>query len=1079
MDKQKLSEIVAEYFHEVCEAYRLGNIESSFIMPIIKLLTHFGCAARDMSGERRGQTGENIDIKLWHNDEEVTETDPFAGVEAKKVGGIDNRARSQIKIEAELYGNAILTDNLRWEFWRSGEDKMYSGIQLIESDGQKLVLRQDNIELFASLIEDFLQKDPVHIKSSNKLAEYMAMHARTIRSIITGILKDDGSGLPLINDRQKSLPMFQELCGLFSRIKADLRPTMTTRDFADMYAQTIVYGLFIARYHDTSLDSFDRYEAIKYLQEESELLKQFFLHIAGAGKRHPTLDSVIDKLCALYRICDISDLLDRDENQDTIIHFYEAFLTYYDPKLRKSLGVFYTPVQAVRYLVSMVDRLLVESFNVEGGLSNNDQMSITVPCDPYKTAKNRIVEKKEISVPRIAILDPACGTGSFGAEIIRYVKNTYFSGAKEVFYESYIQENNGLLSRLIGFEIMMTSYVVAHLKIRRTINETLGHTPEKQLPSKIYLTNTLAPALSNVERNEQISMFDFSAAITDEAYHADTWKVRRPIKVIIGNPPYLAASTNPYDISAYKTETDGVTDFGEKKHWLNDDYVKFFRFAEQIINKNKEGILAYVSNNGYLDNNTFRGMRGSLLRTFDTIYIVNLHGSANKKETTPDGGKDENIFNIMQGVSLFIGVKTSNKATWAKVYYTDVWGTREKKLNELAKGDFTFTELKLDSKMAYFVPFDDGDKKNYESGISIAGLFPINVTGIITGNDEVALTYTESELTRRMEIVKNATDETPIVSLWGKFTKGQTAEKIQNDVLLGGGVVTPLAFRPFDYRWTYYSGNSCGWVFRPREKTTMGHLLAKPTTPIGANIGLVFCKTSRSFFAPFVSTSIIAHRLFSALCEITYIAPLYLRWETPIGGEAWTPNINRKAIDELTKHMSFDPSPVEVFDYVYGILHDPEYCQRYEQYLCRDFPRVPIVNEPKSKRSQDSFFVSEEMFRCYVSAGERLRKLHLMQTKVSASLSFDPVTPEDMAIGSVKYKNGVLAINANTKILGIPKEVWDYQIGGYQVLDKWFKSHKGETLTIHSYTHIENVVGLLMETIKVQDSLRDKHDQFV
>ena len=405
MDKQKLAEIIKEYFNEVCEAYRLGNIESSYNMPIIKLVTQFGCAARDMSGERRGQTGENIDIKLWHNDEEVTETEPFAGVEAKKVGGIDARARSQIKIEADRYGNAILTDNLVWQFWRSGEEKMYSGVQLIEIDGKNLVLRQDNVELLASLIEDFLLKDPVHIKSSNKLAEYMAMHARTIRSIITGILKDDGNGLPLINDRQKNLPMFQELYGLFSRIRSDLRPTMTTRDFADMYAQTIVYGLFIARYHDTSLDSFDRYEAIKYLQEESELLKQFFLHIAGAGRRHPTLDSVIDKLCALYRICNISELLERDEHQDTISHFYEAFLTYYDPQLRKSLGVFYTPVQAVDYLVSMVDRFLVENFNVEGGLSNNEQMTITVPCDPYKISKSKIVERKEIPVPRIAILD--------------------------------------------------------------------------------------------------------------------------------------------------------------------------------------------------------------------------------------------------------------------------------------------------------------------------------------------------------------------------------------------------------------------------------------------------------------------------------------------------------------------------------------------------------------------------------------------------------------------------------------------------------------------------------------------------
>ena len=370
------------YYQSVCEAYQLGNIESSYNTPIIALLTEFGCTARDMSGERSGQSGENIDIKLWHGDNDVTETEPFAGVEVKKVEGIDARAIKQIKSEADRYGSAILTDNLQWQFWHTDEDRMYSGVQLIEQTCDRLVLRKDNIELFISIVEDFLLRDPAQIRSSGKLAEYMAMHARTIRSVITGILKDDGNGNPLVDDRQKSLPMFPELYGLFSRIKGDLRPAMSTRDFADMYAQTIVYGLFIARYNDTTPESFDRFEAIKYLQEESELLKQFFIHIAGSGKKHPTLDAVIDKLCSLYRICNISDLLGQVGHQDTIIHFYEAFLTYYDPVLRKSLGVFYTPVQAVRYLVSKVDSILVEDFGIEGGLSNNDQLTITVPSVP-------------------------------------------------------------------------------------------------------------------------------------------------------------------------------------------------------------------------------------------------------------------------------------------------------------------------------------------------------------------------------------------------------------------------------------------------------------------------------------------------------------------------------------------------------------------------------------------------------------------------------------------------------------------------------------------------------------------------
>jgi len=1089
---------IFNYYKAVCEAYRLGNIESSYNAPIMALLAGFGCTARDLSGERSGATGENIDIKLWRGDDKPVETEPFAGIEVKKVGGIDGRTKTQIRKEAAKYGSAILTDNLTWEFWRTGEDKMYAEVRLIELADGSPVLNQENIELFVSLVKNFLLQDPTQIRSSGKLAEYMAMYARTIRNLVADILKDDGNGNPIINDGQKNLPMFLELLGLYRKIKEELRPAMGTREFADMYAQTVVYGLFIARHNDAG-EGFDRYAAIGHLQEESALLSRFFTHIASTGKKHPMLEAVIDKLCALYRNCAISELLGQDGQRDTIIHFYEAFLTHYDPALRKSLGVFYTPAQTVRYLVGAVDRILVEDFGIPGGLSCNDRMTVTVPSERREVSKGKYAEQKEITTPRVAILDPACGTGSFHAEIIRYVKDTYFSGTREAFYENYIQNENGLMSRMIGFEIMMTSYVVAHLKIRRTIAETLGHTPDTPLPANVYLTNTLTPPQAGLERDEQISLFvDFSSAITDEAYRADAWKTRRPVKVVIGNPPYLAASTNPYDISAYKTETDGVTDFGERKHWLNDDYVKFFRFAEQIIEKNDEGILAFVSNNGYLDNPTFRGMRASLLRTFDRIYIVNLHGSAVKQEKTPDGDKDENIFDIMQGVSLFVGVRNppslrdtpfipaiaergledalfspsplSQKGgggcaaggfPWAKVYYCDLWGMRESKLQRLEKGDIEFAELRLDPKMAYFVPFGNDDKEAYENGVGVADLFPVNVTGILSGNDKAAIAPTREELRRRVGIAKNATDEKPILDLWQKFGRGQTAKKIQRDVLSPDGTVTRISFRPFDERWTYYTGNSCGWVFRPREKKTMGHLLKSSPTPIGANIGLVYPKGTNKFWdGVFISDSIIdAHFIDYPGRSIAYISPLYLYSEMD---GTWGPNLDPDAFARLTGHMGFAPEPIEVFDYTYGVLHDPVYRERFDEFLKRDFPRVPVIE-------------SEPLFRAYAAAGGRLRGLHLMQTKAPAALAVEPNTPDDMEIGAAKYKDGVLHLNADKRILGISADVWGYRVGGYQVLDKWFKSHRGEALTIASFEHICNVAGLLAETIKVQEDLRGLH----
>lgn len=408
------------------------------------------------------------------------------------------------------------------------------------------------------------------------------------------------------------------------------------------------------------------------------------------------------------------------------------------------------------------------------------------------------------------------------------------------------------------------------------------------------------------------------------------------------------------------------------------------------------------------------------------------------------------------------------------MYYTDLWGTRKHKLNTLEKGDLQFTELNMDSKMAYFIPFGNDNKKYYDEGISISELFPTKVTGIVSGRDNVAIAPTRNELVKRMDIVKHANDDKEILNLWGKFSRGQSAEKIKNDVL-SDGTITQISYRPFDLRWTYYSGNSCGWVLWPRKKNTMGHLLANPTTPIGQNIGLIFCKTSREFFSPFVTKNITAHRLFSAQCEITYIAPLYLLSNENSSDEKWEKNIDNEIYNNLTQYLDEKPSPLDVFDYIYGILHDPVYKKQYEEYLCRDFPRVPIINDKTVEKEEGAFYVSKELYHEYLVIGSKLRKLHLMEIKSSVELTLEPNTPENMEIKDIKYKNEVLQLNKNKQIFGISKEVWNYQIGGYKVLDKWFKEHKGEELTIDTFTHIENIVGLLEETINLKEHLRKLH----
>ena len=1042
MEKQIINEL-NKYCKEVNKLYKSGNIESSYNKPMIDLISSFGCLAHDFSGERSGKTGENVDIKLWHLDEDITRIPPFGAIEVKKIGGEDERARKQILVEAEKYGNVILTDNVVWKFFNK-DKKMYNGFKLLKlNDKKEFELDESKIELFVSSIKDFILSVPNNIKSSNKLANYMAEYAKTIKTIVYNILEADSSK-----------PMYNELYALFSKLKQDLLPELTTEAFSDMYAQTIVYGLFIARYNDKHLETFSRGEAIENLSKESPLLKNFFQHIATSDKLHPTLDETIDKLCYIFSITDLKQLLDKEGTKDVIVHFYEDFLSFYDAEQRKSFGAYYTPVQVVRYIINMVDKALIEDFHIEGGLSNNDTIQIKVKSDPYQTKRKEWKDEKIIDVPKVAILDPACGTGTFGAEIIRFVKDKYFSGTNAVFYKKWLQQENGLMSRLISFEIMMTSYVIAHLKIRRVISETLGdETLDTDLPSNIFLTNTLAEPKSLLEKNNQITFFDFSGAITDEAENADKWKARRPIQVIIGNPPYLASSTTPFDISNYKFETDGKTKLQERNpKWLNDDYVKFINFAEKHIQKDGKGVLAFITNNGYLDNPTFRGMRASLLRTFDKIYIVNLHGNSMKKEVAQDGTKDENVFDIMVGVSIIIGIKTTLNTSFGKLYYSEIYGTRQNKFTKLEKNDILFHPVNIDEKTACFIPQENENlKTDYDNGISLVELFNIYSAGIVTGRDTLCMQNSKQDIEGIIKDFQINNEE----ELREKYKLGR-----DTDWSVSGAVkdlnnsethITPIAYRIFDDRWTCYTGKQNGFYCRPRGDV-MYNLLR------GNNIALAFTRSDKSlrdYSMVFVTNKITESCFLTTQTSgIATITPLFIESTDLLKKE---PNLNQKFYNILTQNIDQKPTPMQVFDYCYGVLNDLNYRKSYNKFLKRDYPRVPIIE-------------NQEMLEKYASAGEKLRKLHLMETPVQKDLGIESDN-NNLVIEQVKYQNGKVYINKNTAITGLNEGIWNFYIGGYQVLDKWLKSHKGESLDREKFTHIKKIAGIIEETIKIQKSL--------
>lgn len=1042
-DETKIKKELKRYCDEVNKYYKAGNIESSYNKPVIDLIQAFGCTAHDFSGARTGNTGENVDIKLWHLEEDINKVPPFGAIEVKKVGGEDERAKKQILVEAEIFGNVILTDNQVWKFYH--KDKMYNGFVLLKKNAKnEFEIDETKVDLFISTIKDFILKTPTNIRSSNQLAYYMAEYARTIKTIVFNILQSNSD----------KISMYNELYALFAKLQQELLPDLTIAQFADMYAQTIVYGLFIARYNDRTLNNFTRGEAIENLSKESHLLKQFFQHVATSNNLHPTLNDSIDKLCNLFALTNLQQLLNQYEKKDAIVHFYEDFLNFYDLAQRKNFGAYYTPVQVVDYIISMVDDVLVKEFNIAGGLSNNDTISINVKSNPYQNKKKEWKDEKVIDVPKVAILDPSCGTGTFGAEIIKFIKDKYFSNGNEIFYKEWLQQENGLMSRLISFEIMMTSYVIAHLKIRRVITETLGdETLDKDLPSNIFLTNTLAEPKTLLEANSQLTLFDFSGAITDEAENADKWKARRPIQVIIGNPPYLAASKNQYDISAYKFEVDGKTKLNEKNpKWLNDDYVKFIRFAEQHIQKDGKGVLAFITNNGYLDNPTFRGMRASLLRTFDKIYILNLHGNSMKKETAPDGSKDENVFDIMVGVSIFIGIKTTNKEDWADVYYADLFGTRENKFTELEKKQFNYVAISPDNRMANFVPQENQELKDeYDKGISLVELFNTYSAGIVTGRDSITICNTKQDIENVVSDFSNGI----VDELKNKYQLGRdtdwTLQGAIKDLQESNGNYLKISYRIFDDRWTYYTGKQNGFYCRPRGDVMKNFIDTD-------NVALCFTRTDKSprdYSMIFVTNKITESCfLTTQTAGIATVVPLFVKVNDELGNMT---NLNIEKLKELTHNLNTEPTAQEIFDYCYGILFDTNYRKQYNKFLKSDYPRVPVIKD-------------QETFTKYSNAGKRLRELHLMQTATIKNLSLE-TTDKNLSIDQVKYQDNKIYINKNTAIVGVNKDIWEYYLGGYQIMDKWLKSHKGDILSMENFTQFKKIAGIVEETIKIQKEL--------
>ena len=732
---------IEQYIANINQRYKLGNAtEHTFRGTLEQLIESIVPEIRATNEPKRQSCGAPDYILTKKDNLSRLGGIPVGFIEAKNIGDkdLEGAKKTGNKEQFDRYkaslNNLIFTDYLDFHLYIDGifiTKIAIAELQFPSSGGAGVVVPlPNNFATFTNLIKDFTTHIGQTIKSSKKLAEMMAGKARLLSDVIEKVLTSDETN-------QEDSTLKDQMTAFKDILIHDITP----KGFADVYAQTIAYGMFAARLHDPTLPTFSRQEAAELIPKSNPFLRKLFGYIAG-----PDIDDrikwIVDSLVEIFLACNVEEILKNygkqfsspsgggREGADPIIHFYETFLSEYDPKLRKARGVWYTPAPVVNFIVRAVDDILKTEFDLSQGLADNSKLRIT----NSKLGIDREVHK-------VQILDPATGTGTFLAEVVKHIHKK-FEGQKGI-WSNYVETH--LLPRLNGFELLMASYAMAHLKLDLLLTET-GYTPSDKFPStggvsagrggqrlKIYLTNSL-------EEHHQDTGTLFANWLSTEANEANHIKRDTPVMCVIGNPPYASSSSNKSKWIEGLT-ADYKKDLDEKSYnSLSDDYVKFIRFGQHFIVKNESGVLAYISNNSFIDGLTHRQMRKHLLESFDKIYILDLHGNAKKKEVCPDGSADQNVFDIMQGVSINIFVKTGKKKKneFGKVFHFDLQGKREFKYEALIENDLKSIQWKLidfTEPNYFFVPKNFDEIKNYEKGFKVEDLFPIYSSGIKTHDD--------------------------------------------------------------------------------------------------------------------------------------------------------------------------------------------------------------------------------------------------------------------------------------------------------------------------------------------------------
>lgn len=1011
---------------------------------------------------------------------------------------------NQLKRYLEALPNLMLTNYLDFIWFVGGEKRME--ISLGQLNGQHVSPSKDAPARWDELIGCFLAEISPTVSSPSQLAKNLAGQTRLLRDLSLELLTAGESDL-----------LEQE-----QSFRAMLVPDLKPAEFADMYAQTATYGLFTARvFAHTTLfggnpeslpdslkkdDAFSLEQAAYLIPKANPFLRQFFQHVASPNL-NPDLRWLVEQIADSLRYTDMEKVLHRQSRkqgfEDPVFHFYETFLAEYDRSLRESRGVYYTPEPVVDYIVRGVDWLLTNRFDKPDGLADSSAL----------------------------ILDPATGTATFLRKVIdiihQRVDGQHGTGA----WPGYVRAQ--LLPRIFGFELMMAPYTVAHLKLALQLQET-GFEFAQGERLHVYLTNTL-------DKLHLQSAATLGQWIAKENEGAEKIKLDKPVVVVVGNPPYSGESSNNSKwimelLQSYKTEPEGGPLKERNSKWLNDDYVKFIRFAHDRIARTGHGIVAFITNHGWLDNPTFRGMRAQLMADFDDIYVLDLHGNSKKKERTPPAltaqGDDKNVFDIEQGVSITFLVKLPNaveevfeltapepgvakkakhrqleggKVTLkARIYQADLWGGRDYKYNWLeAHGlsDTPWQTLQPALPQLLLVPRDETDAAEYERGWKVTDIFPINGTGIVTKCDELNIHFSKEACWSAVQwfMAASETEARAKFRLPKVDVRDWSFANAVKDVSDSGpnqSLVTPVAYRPFDVRYTYYTGRSRGIMGWPVEKV-MRHLANDPS-----NLSL---STTRSVETG-VFTHVFAMRGLTTLHtvsikEVNYAFPLWLLPEQvkpdqskpklkPIPAQTNPdhvllnqrhPNLAPDFLAALAQALNRPVTPLhglpegvtpeDVLAYVYAVLHAPSYRSRYAGFLKSDFPRIPLSNQalaPVDSAQAATDFVA--IWNALLPLGMQLIDLHLLKN-VPSALRVKFAVQGSNEVEKPRFENGRVWINATQYFDGVPVDTWGFKVGGYAVCEKWLKDRKGRQLDFADIQHYGAVVAALTRTRELMQEI--------